>query len=186
MAVNSQMIPLGSPAPDFKLPDPQGTQVSLHDFDDAPALLVVFLSKHCPYVQHVKQGIASLANDLMPRGLAVVGVFANDWTTHPDAPSEIPGEGYPFPVLVDETQDVAKAFHAACTPDFFLFDGDRRLVYRGQMDDSRPGNDEPVTGADLRAAVDAVLAGSETPVEQRPSVGCSIKWRAGNEPNYAP
>jgi peroxiredoxin len=187
VAVNSQMLELGTPAPDFKLPDVAGTVVSLHDFDDAPALLVAFICKHCPYVQHVKAGVKALARDLQERGAAVVGIVSNDWDTYrDDAPDQVAAEGYPFPVLFDESQDVAKAYRAACTPDFFLFDGERRLAYRGQMDDSRPGNDEQVTGADLRAAADAVLAGHQPDPEQKPSVGCSIKWRPGNEPNYAP
>jgi peroxiredoxin len=186
VAVNSQMLELGTPAPDFKLPDAEGNVVSIHDLDDARGLLVAFICKHCPFVQHVKEGLKALAADLAPRGVAVVGIVSNDWSSYPDdAPASVAAEGYPFPVLFDESQDVAKAYHAACTPDFYLFDGERTLVYRGQMDDSRPGNDEQVTGADLRAAAEAVLAGRDVDPDQRPSVGCSIKWRPGNEPNYA-
>ena len=184
MAVNSQMLDLGTPAPDFKLPDTDGDVVSRHDVEGAP-LLGVFRSKHCPYVQHVREGIISLARDVADRGVAVVGIVSNDWDSHPDdAPAELAREGYPFPVLFDETQEVAKAFRAACTPDFYLFDAGHRLVYRGQMDDARPRNDAPVTGADIRAAVDALGAGRPVDPQQRPSIGCSIKWRPGNDPNY--
>lgn len=186
MAVTSQMLPLGTAAPDFTLPDAHGEQVSLHDFDGAPALLVAFLCQHCPYVKHVRDGLVALAGDLRERDVAVVGINANDWDAFPeDAPEHMATEPYPFPYLVDEGQDVAKAYGAMCTPDFFLFDAGRRLVYRGQMDGSRPGSDVPVTGADIRAAVDALLAGRQAPAEQHPSMGCSIKWRPGNEPPYA-
>jgi peroxiredoxin len=186
VAVNSQMLDLGTPAPDFKLPDADGNIVSRHDVEGAPALLIAFLSKHCPYVQHIRAGLIALGRDLAARDVAVIGIVSNDWERHPDdAPDVVAREGYPFPVLFDESQDVAKAFRAACTPDFFLFDGAQWLVYRGQMDDARPRNDAPVTGADLRAAIDAVLEGRAVDPEQRPSIGCSIKWRPGNEPNYA-
>jgi peroxiredoxin len=186
VAVNSQMLELGTPAPDFKLPDADGNVMALHDFDDAPALVVVFICKHCPFVRHVRDGLQALARELQERGVAIVGIVSNDWDAYPDdAPAQMAAEHHPFSVLFDESQDVAKAYRAACTPDFYVFDGERRLVYRGQMDDSRPGNDEPVTGADLRAAVTAVLEGRTVDPDQRPSVGCSIKWRPGNEPNYA-
>lgn len=186
MAVNSQMLELGTPMPPARLPDVDGATVSLQAFDDAPALLVVFLCKHCPFVQHVKDGLIALAEDYRSRGLATVGICANDWEAYPDdAPHQLAGEGYPFPVLFDEGQDVAKAFRASCTPDFFLFDADRQLVYRGQMDDSRPSGDTPVTGSDLRAAVEAVLEGRDPDPDQKPSVGCSIKWRAGSAPVYS-
>lgn len=186
----STMLPLGSPAPDFRLPDTAGATVARDDFRDAPALLVIFLCNHCPYVQHVRQGLAALTTEYRDRGVAVVGISANDVTTHPDdGPEPMAREkvaaGYTFPYLYDESQSVARAYQAACTPDFFLFDGDRRLVYRGQMDGSRPGNAVPVTGADLRAALDAVLDGRPVSPDQKPSLGCNIKWKPGNEPDYA-
>jgi peroxiredoxin len=186
------MLPLGTEAPDFTLPDTtkDGATVSRDDYADFPALLVAFICNHCPFVKHIRAGLAAFAADYMPRGLAMVAVSSNDVTTHPgDSPDQMAAEaadaGYRFPYLYDETQEVARAYHAACTPDFFLFDGDRKLVYRGQFDDSRPGNGVPVTGADLRAACDAVLAGQPVPAEQKPSIGCNIKWRAGNAPAYA-
>lgn len=186
-AVTSTMMPLGTPAPSFALPDPQGTVVSLDDLAGAPALLVMFLCNHCPYVRHVRHGLAAVAREYEERGVAVVGINANDAEAYPDDAPERMVEfareaGFTFPYLVDETQEVAKAYGAACTPDFFVFDADRRLAYRGQMDGARPRSDEPVTGADLRAALDAVLAGRPVPGEQRPSIGCSIKWRPGNAP----
>ncbi len=185
----STMMPLGTVAPDFALPDTEGRTVRLADFANAPALLVIFMCNHCPYVKHVRAGLADLARSLRAKGVAVVGINANDAKAYPDdSPEKMRLEaaeaGYTFPYLYDETQEVAKAYTAACTPDFFLFDADRRLVYRGQMDDSRPGNDEPVTGKDLRIAVDALLAGRPVPTEQKPSMGCNIKWRPGNEPEY--
>ena len=180
----SAMVELGSKAPHFFLPEPaKGNRlVSLDDFQNAPALLVVFMCNHCPYVKHVRQGLSELANDAMARGVAVVGVNSNDAADYPeDSPAmmarEVKTAGYAFPYLYDETQEVARAYRATCTPDFFLYDRDRRLAYRGQMDDSRPGNGRPVTGADLRAAVDTVLAGKPVPREQKPSVGCNIKWK---------
>jgi peroxiredoxin len=188
MAVASTMLPLGTQAPDFSLADVvSGRTVTLHDFDDAKALLVMFICRHCPYVAHVRPGIAALAREHVGSELGIVAISANDPATYPeDAPEGLAAEaveaGYTFPYLFDETQGVAKAYTAACTPDFFLFDHDRQLVYRGQFDPSRPANDVPVTGADLRAAIDAVLAGRAVLQEQRPSVGCSIKWRPGNEP----
>jgi len=186
----STMAALGSPAPDFRLPDPDGHRIGRDDFADAPALLVMVICNHCPFVKHLRHGLASFGRDYLPRGLAIVAINANDVATHPDdSPAKMKEEvaevGYPFPYLFDETQEVAKALGAACTPDFFLFDRDRRLVYRGQFDGSRPSNNDPVTGADLRAAADAVLAGRTPAAEQRPSIGCNIKWRAGNAPAYA-
>lgn len=186
----STMLALGTPAPDFRLPDPSGRSFSRDDFRDAPALLVMFLCNHCPYVKHIRDGLARFAREAESRGLAIVAINSNDVVGYPDDRPEKMAEearaaGYVFPYLFDETQAVAKAYQAACTPDFFLFDRERRLVYRGQFDGSRPGNDVPVTGADLRAAVDAVLAGREVGAEQRPSLGCNIKWKAGNEPAYA-
>jgi len=185
----STMLDLGTTAPDFSLPDTRGRTVSLHDFDDAKALLVVFMCNHCPFVKHVLDHFLELAKEYQAKGVAVVGISANDVESYPDDRPEMMAKvarekGFTFPYLYDETQEVAKSYHAACTPDFFLFDADRRLVYRGQMDDSRPGNREPLTGADLRAALDAVLEGRPVPERQRPSMGCNIKWKPGNEPEY--
>jgi peroxiredoxin len=185
----STMQPLGVTAPDFSLPDTQGKLLSLSDFADAPALLVVFLCNHCPYVKHVAAGLAELAADYQRRGVAVVGINSNDVDAYPDdSPAkmaeEVKARGYTFPYLYDATQAVAKAYRAACTPDFYVFDRASKLVYRGQMDSSRPGSDVPVTGEDLRAALDAVLAGSPVPPNQRASLGCNIKWKPDNEPDY--
>ncbi len=186
---SSTMMPLGARAPEFALPDTAGQTVSLGDFKDAPALLVMFICNHCPYVKHVRKGLADLAREYQAKGVAIVGINANDAEEYPDdSPAamrrEVADARYVFPYLYDETQEVAKAYGAACTPDFFVFDRKRRLVYRGQMDDSRPGNDKPVTGSDLRAALDAVLAGKPVPEPQVPSAGCNIKWKPGNEPDY--
>jgi peroxiredoxin len=186
-ATPSTMLELGSRAAYFDLPDTDGKTVSLSDFKDAKALLVMFICNHCPFVKHVQQELAALCKEYGKRGAAVVGISSNDVTSHPDdAPDKMKLEkeraGYTFPYLFDESQDVAKAYQAACTPDFFVFDASRKLVYRGQMDDSRPGNGVPVTGKDLRAALDAVLSGRPVPADQKPSIGCNIKWRAGNEP----
>jgi peroxiredoxin len=185
----STMLSLGTEAPDFSLPDTGGKVVSLTDFRQSPALLVMFLCNHCPYVKHVASALASLTAEYQKKGVAVVGINANDWEAYPDdAPAkmreEVKSRGYTFPYLCDETQEVAKAYRAACTPDFFVFDRERNLVYRGQMDDSRPGSPIQVTGKDLRAALDAVLAGKPVPQSQRPSLGCNIKWRPGNAPDY--
>jgi peroxiredoxin len=188
MAATSTMLPLGTQAPDFALRDvTTGRIVRRSDFGDAKALLVMFICNHCPYVGHVRPALAQLGRDYAESGLAVVAISANDPESHPDdAPERLAEEartaGYPFPYLFDETQEVAKAYTAACTPDFFLFDADGVLVYRGQFDSSRPGNGVPVTGEDLRRAIDALLSGRPVSPDQRPSVGCSIKWRAGNEP----
>jgi peroxiredoxin len=189
VAVNSTMLPLGTPAPDFRLPDPGGKVFSLSDFKGAPALVVVFLCNHCPYVKHIRAGLAQLARDYQPRRVVVVGISSNDVANYPaDSPAKMAEEsrtaGYIFPYLYDATQEVAKAYRAACTPDFFLFDGQQRLVYRGQLDDSRPGNGLPVTGKDLRAALDAGLSGQAVSAHQQPSIGCNIKWKPGNEPEY--
>ena len=187
----STMLPLGTPAPDFSLPEPMtGKTVSLGDFQDAPALLVMVICNHCPFVKHIRQGLVQFARDYPAKDLAIVAISANDAANYPDdSPAKIAEEaktfGYPFPYLHDESQAVAKAYHAACTPDFFLFDASRKLVYRGQFDGSRPGNKLPVTGSDLRAAVDALLAGQPVPSAQQPSIGCNIKWKTGHEPDYS-
>jgi peroxiredoxin len=185
----STMLPLGTNAPEFSLPNVDGRNVSLGDFKGAPAVLVIFMCNHCPYVKHVAEGLAELARDYQAKRVAVVGISSNYVGTHPaDSPEqmvrEVEERGYTFPYLYDETQEVAKAYRAACTPDFFLFDKDQKLVYRGQLDDSRPGNEKPVTGADLRAALDAVLAGRAVSPNQKSSIGCNIKWKPGGEPDY--
>ena len=191
MAVPSTMLPLGTKAPEFELPDvTTGRTVSNVDFVDRDALLVVFICRHCPYVAHVRSGLAEFGRDYRGADIGIVAISSNDPATHPeDAPESLAEEareaGYTFPYLYDESQEVAKAYTAACTPDFFLFDRDRALVYRGQFDDSRPSNGLPVTGESLRAAVDATLEGRPVAEDQRPSLGCSIKWRAGNEPAFA-
>jgi peroxiredoxin len=184
----SAMLPLGTKAPPFRLPDPDGNWVSSEDFGNAPAFLVVFMCNHCPYVLHIRSAFAELARKYQARRVAIVGINANDAESYPDDRPEKMAEqilqvGYTFPYLYDESQEVAKAYQAACTPDFFLFDRDRRLVYRGQFDDSRPGNGRPITGADLSAALEAVLEGLPVPVDQKPSVGCNIKWKRGNSPS---
>ena len=185
------MLPLGTPAPDFTLPDTEGRLVALKQLAGAPALLVVFLCNHCPYVKHLRLELARLAREYQARGVAVVGINSNDVQAYPeDSPAKMAEEvklaGYTFPYLFDETQAVAKAYRAACTPDFFLFDQQQRLVYRGQFDDSRPRVEPlaPATGRDLRAALEAVLAGQPVPPTQKPSLGCNIKWKPGNEPDY--
>lgn len=185
----STMLPLGTAVPDFKLMNVDGREVALADFAGKPALLVMFMCNHCPFVVHVADELARLGSEYMGRGVAVVGINSNDTATHPaDSPERMVAEaeerGYAFPYLFDETQEVAKSFRAACTPDFFLFDQDRKLVYRGQLDDSRPGSGVPVTGKDLRAALDSVLGGKKPADEQRASLGCNIKWKAGNAPEY--
>ena len=185
----STMLALGTPAPDFRLINVDGREVSRDDFADAPALLVIFMCNHCPFVIHVSEELARLTREYMQRGVAVVGINSNDASAYPaDSTERMVAEaenrGYGFPYLYDETQEVAKAYRAACTPDFYLFDKNRRLVYRGQMDDSRPDGGIPVTGKDLRAALDAVLAGKPVSEDQRPSIGCNIKWKPENEPEY--
>jgi len=185
----STMLPLGTKAPDFSLPNVDGSTVRLQDFEGAPALLVIFMCNHCPFVIHVSEELAKLAKEYQDKRVAVVGISSNDITTHPDdSPEkmreEVERRGYTFPYLYDETQEVAKAYHAACTPDFYVFDKDQKLAYRGQMDDSRPDSGIPVTGKDLRAALDAALAGQPVPEPQKPSIGCNIKWKSGSEPQY--
>jgi len=184
----STMLPLGTVAPQFDLLDTAGERISLAGFHGRP-LLVVFMCNHCPFVQHILDGLIDLVRHYQAKGVAVVGINSNDVEAYPaDHPvlmARLATEkDLPFPYLYDPSQEVAKAYQAACTPDFFLFDKDHRLAYRGQMDDSRPGNGIPVTGQDLRTAIDAVLAGTPVPVDQRPSLGCNIKWRPGNEPPY--
>jgi peroxiredoxin len=182
-------LSLGAAAPAFTLPDPAGKLHSLSDFAGRQAVLVAFLCNHCPYVKHIAPAFARLAKEYQERGVGVVAINSNDFVHYPDdSPAkmaeEITHRGYVFPYLVDESQQVAKDFRAACTPDFYVLDVDLKLVYRGQMDDSRPGNGQPVTGRDLRAAIDAVLAGHPVARDQRPSIGCNIKWRPGNAPEY--
>ena len=185
----STMLPLGTVAPKFTLPDTEGRRVSLDDAKDAKAILVMFICNHCPYVKHVAPELARLARDYQKKGLAIFGINANDAVTHPEdsldkMKLEVDARGYTFPYLYDETQQVAKAYRAACTPDFYLFDGERKLVYRGQLDEARPSNDKPNDGRSLRAAIDAVLAGRPVSDDQLPSLGCNIKWKPGQEPTY--
>jgi peroxiredoxin len=185
----STMLPLGTRAPDFSLPDAEGNCVALKDLQSAPALLVMFLCNHCPYVKHVAYTVAKLASEYQKKGVAVVAINSNDVARYPaDSPAlmkeEIKRVGYTFPYLVDETQEVAKAYRAACTPDFYVFDKNQNLVYRGRLDGSMPGNKLPTTGEELRAALDAALAGKPAPAEQKNSMGCNIKWKPGNEPDY--
>jgi len=186
----STMLPLGTPAPDFSLPDTVSDQtVSRDDFGAAPALLVAFICNHCPYVKHIRDGWAQLARDFQARGVAIIAISSNDAEAYPDdAPDKMREEArdanYTFPYLFDESQSVAQSYRAACTPDFFLFNANRKLVYRGQMDGARKSNDVPVSGEDLRAALDAVLSGNTVSEIQKPSLGCNIKWKPGNEPQY--
>jgi peroxiredoxin len=185
----STMLPLGTEAPDFSLPDVDGRMVSPVDFADARAMVVVFMCNHCPFVKHVIDGLVRLAREYQARGVAFVGISSNDVDSYPEDQPKLMvrfarERGLTFPYLFDETQATAKDYRAACTPDFFVFDDRRRLVYRGQMDDSRPGSGTPVTGSDLRAALNAVLTGEPALEEQKPSMGCNIKWKAGNEPDY--
>jgi peroxiredoxin len=183
------MLSLGTRAPRFSLPDTEGKTVSLEDFADARALLVIFMCNHCPYVKHVRDALVKLVREYQGKGVAVVGINSNDVSAFPeDGPDKMAEEahryGYTFPYLYDETQEVARAYRAACTPDFFLFDSRRRLVYRGQMDDSRPDSGREASGEDLREALDAALRGGRPPEKQKPSMGCNIKWQPGNEPDY--
>jgi thiol-disulfide isomerase/thioredoxin len=186
----STMLELGTTAPDFDLKNAvDGRTWSLRDFEGDPALLVMFICNHCPYVQHIRPELGRLAADYRPKRLAITAINSNSVQTHPqDGPDAMKqlaiAERWDFPFLFDETQAVAKRYKAACTPDFFLFDADRKLVYRGQLDDSRPGNGIPVTGVDLRVAIDAVLAGEPVAADQKPSLGCNIKWAPGEEPDY--
>ena len=186
----STMLALGTTAPAFRLPDAvSGKTISLETFAGTRALLVMFICRHCPYVVHVREELARLGQDYAARGIGIVAISANDAAGYPDdAPDQLKAMAkeltFTFPFCYDERQDVAKAYTAACTPDFFLFDANRALVYRGQLDESRPGNGKPLNGADLRAAIDAVLADKAVSAAQRPSLGCNIKWKPGNEPDY--
>lgn len=185
----STMLPLGTEAPDFSLPNIDGSTVSLSDFADSPALVVAFVCNHCPFVKHLADEFAAFGNEYSEKGVAVVAISSNDVDNYPDdSPEKMAAEaqarGYKFPYLYDATQNVAKAYAAACTPDFYVFDKQRKLVYRGQFDGSRPESGIPVTGEDLRAAVDAVLAGDAPSDEQHPSIGCNIKWKPGAAPSY--
>lgn len=189
MAVESTMLPLGTRAPDFHLPDLRGALHTLDSLAGGKALLVAFICNHCPFVRHLRLELAHVAKEYRPRGLVTVAIASNDVEVYPqDGPAGMAEEareaGYEFPYLFDASQAVARAYRAACTPDFFLFDAGRRLAYRGQFDGSRPGNGVAVTGADLRAAIDAVLGGAAPAADQKPSIGCSIKWKQGNEPDY--
>jgi peroxiredoxin len=184
------MLPLGTKAPDFALPDVVTEKtVALSQLPAHKALLVMFICRHCPYVKHVQDQLAALGHAYRDQALAIVAISANDARNYPDdSPTGLKematSLGFTFPLCYDESQATAAAYTAACTPDFFLFDADHRLAYRGQLDDSRPGNNRPVTGADLRAAIDALLSGKPVPKEQTPSIGCNIKWKPGNEPAY--
>ena len=185
----STMLDLGTRAPDFTLPDAYGNPVGLAEFAGAPATVIVFMCNHCPYVKHLKTALAEFAHEYQTREVVVIGINSNDAQTHPEDGREamvrdIATFGYSFPYLIDPTQEIAKAYRAACTPDFYVFDAELRLVYRGQFDDSRPESDTPVTGRSLRAAVDTVVAGQTPSGDQKPSIGCNIKWQPGNEPDY--
>lgn len=185
----SMMLPLGTSAPDFSLSNIDGRTLSLADVAGTKATVVMFICNHCPFVKHVADQLAILGRDFIPRGVGFVAISSNDVSTHPsDSPEQMVHEaearGYPFPYLYDDTQEVAKAYRAACTPDFYLFDATGSLVYRGQLDASRPGNGIPVTGSDLRMAIDDLLAGRTPSPDQTPSIGCNIKWKVGNEPSY--
>ena len=185
----STMLPLGTLAPDFDLPNVDGRMVDYAAAAGPKGTVVMFICNHCPFVKHVADELARLGRDCLARGVGVVAISSNDVSTHPaDSPEQMVREaeerGYPFPYLYDETQEVAKAYHAACTPDFYLFDAARALVYRGQLDASRPGNGVPVTGGDLRRAIDTLVAGQPPVAEQVPSLGCNIKWKPGREPAW--
>jgi len=189
-AESTQILALGASAPEFHLKDVVTNEdISLETFAGSKALVVAFASPHCPFVKHVQVELKNISDQYKAQGVNVVIISSNDIGSHPaDGPEGLAAwkneQGYGFPILFDETQEVAKAYHAACTPDFFVFDNNLALAYRGQLDDSRPKNDKPVTGSDLRAALDAIVAGQPVSTEQRPSIGCNIKWRAGNEPAY--
>jgi peroxiredoxin len=188
-ATESTMLELGTAAPDFNLPKPDGSRVRLSGFADAEGLIVAFICNHCPFVKHIREGLAEFARDYVPRSVALVAINSNDFATYSgDAPErmqeEIDSFGYCFPYVYDESQDVAKAYRAACTPEFYLFDSNRMLVYRGRFDAATPGSNDPVTGDELRRATDAMLAGNTLDMDQIPGIGCSIKWKPGNAPDY--
>ncbi len=185
----STMLPLGTQAPNFTLTNTDGQRVSLSDFRDMQALVIIFMCNHCPYVKHVAPELTRVSNEYMPKGVSFVGISSNDVVAHPeDSPemmkAEAAKQGYKFPYVYDADQSIAMVYNAACTPDIFVFDSAHRLVYRGQLDDSRPKTDKPLTGKDLRAALDCILAGKVVSSEQRPSIGCNIKWKEGSEPEY--
>ena len=185
----STMLPLGAPAPDFDLPEPSGKRFHLADFADAEGLVVAFICNHCPFVKLIREGLAEFARDYAKRNIAMVAINANDFDAHRgDAPEKMQEDidrfGYDFPYVYDESQEVAKAYRAACTPEFYLFGADRKLVYRGRFDGATPGNGEPVTGEELRSAADALLAGNTPDADQKPGIGCNIKWKPGNAPDY--
>ena len=189
VATNSTMLPLGTKAPAFRLPDTSGKVISLEEFAGAPALLVVFMCNHCPFVKHIRGELAQLARDYQPQGVAMAGISSNDAQNYPaDSPAKMAEEAKSrdtaFPICTTRPRRWPNHITPACTPDFFLFDKEQRLAYRGQLDDSRPGNGIPVTGKDIRAALEAVLAGKEVSAPQKPSIGCNIKWKPGNEPDY--
>ncbi len=189
VAVNSVMVPLGTEAPDFQLKDTTGNIVRRDDFRNKKGLLVMFICNHCPFVKHIQSELVKLTSEYQAKGIGIVAINSNDSEKYPDdsfekMKEEVEKVGYTFPYLYDETQEVAKKYKAACTPDFFLFDENLKLVYRGQFDDSRPGNEKPVNGKDLRSALDCLLDGKTLPEHQRPSIGCNIKWKPGNEPDY--
>ncbi len=189
VATESQMLALGTIAPSFTLHDPDGEQHSLDDSESADAHLVMFICNHCPFVKHVAAELALIGNDYASRGVAIYAINSNDVQTHPGDSAEAMKKetndrGYTFPYLIDEDQAIAKLYRAACTPDFYIFDTDKKLVYRGQLDSSRPSNGIPVTGSDLRAALEAILADTAVPADQIPSIGCNIKWKPGNEPEW--
>jgi peroxiredoxin len=189
-ATASQMLELGTPAPPFSLPDVVlGRMISLDTFKQSDALLVMFICRHCPYVKHVQQELARIGNDYQKRNVGIVAISSNDAEAYPDDSAASLAEmskelGFTFPLCYDESQETAKAYYAACTPEFYIFDKQRRLVYRGQLDDSRKGNEIPVTGQHVRAALDAILKGRQVDPDQKPSIGCNIKWKPGNEPQY--
>ena len=188
-ATKSTMLDLGTPAPDFNLPEPCGNRVRLADFAGTQGLIIAFISNHCPFVKHIRAGVAAFAREYAERGVPLVAINANDFVTYSaDAPErmqeEVDNFGYSFPYVYDTSQQVAKAYHAACTPEFYLFDADRKLVYRGRFDAATPGNNVPVTGNELRLATDALLAGATPNPDQKPGIGCSIKWKPGNAPDY--
>ena len=183
-ATPSTMLELGTSLPEFTLPNVKGGTYSTHDFNNK-ALVVMFICNHCPYVKHLESALSDMAKEYQPQKVDFVAISSNDVENYPeDAPQLMAKKNYPFPYLYDETQEVAKAYKAACTPDFFVFDENKKLVYRGQFDDSRPKNEKKITGKDLKGAIDALLNGEEVPEQQIPSIGCNIKWKPGNEPEY--